>query len=65
MEQRDFTTILPTMTGPAAISFHKKRRAVLRASMTKLETKLTDFESDPDNPTVLEKARSLVDKPRK
>lgn len=44
------------------LAFHKKRRAVVRASVTKLSTKLTKLESDPDSPTLLQSATNLSDK---
>lgn len=37
----------------AELAFHKKRRAVVRASLTKLETKLADFELNLESPTLL------------
>ena len=45
-----------------SLAFHKKRRAVVRTSITKLETKLADLESVRDSPTLLENVRSLADK---
>ena len=51
------------MTDPAAlIAFHKKRRATVKASMTKLDTKLANLEADLASPTLLVNAQSLADK---
>ena len=44
------------------LTFHKKRRAVVRASLTKLSTKLTELEADTTNPTLLKAAKNLADK---
>ncbi len=41
---------------------HKKRRAVARASLTKLGTKLTELEANRDNPDNLRVAQSLATK---
>ena len=41
---------IPTMV--ESLAFHKKRRAVVRTSITKLETKLADLESVRDSPTL-------------
>ena len=41
---------------------HKKRRGVVRASLTKLRTKLMDLEGDTTIPTLMESARNLADK---
>ena len=46
----------------AELAYHKKRRAVVKASLTKLRTKLTDLEGDTSYPTVLESAKNLADK---
>ena len=44
------------------LGFHKKRRKVVRASLTKLSTKVTDLESNPSAPGVLESAQNLSKK---
>ena len=44
------------------LTFHKKRRSVVKASLTKLSTKLTELEADTTNPTLLEAAKNLADK---
>ena len=46
----------------AELAFHKKRRGVIKASLTKLKTKLTDLEGDTTIPTLMESARNLADK---
>ena len=46
----------------AELAFHEKRRGVVKASLTKLRTKLTDLEGDTTVPTPLESARNLADK---
>ena len=46
----------------AELAFHKKRRGVVRASLTKLRTKLIDLEGDTTIPTLMESARNLADK---
>ena len=46
----------------AELAFHKKRRGVVKASLTKLRTKLTDLEGDTTIPTLMESARNLADK---
>lgn len=46
----------------AELAFHKKRRAVVRASLTKLETKLADFELNLESPTLLPNTQSLSNK---
>ncbi len=38
------------------LTFHKKRRTVVRASLTKLGTKLTELEAHRESPTLLEAA---------
>ena len=45
----------------AELAFHKKR-GVVKASLTKLRTKLTDLEGDTTIPTLMESARNLADK---
>ena len=46
----------------AELAFHKKRRGIVKASLTKLRTKLTDLEGDTTIPTLMESARNLADK---
>ena len=45
-----------------ALVFHRKRRGVVRMSLTKLRTKLTDFEVDTTIPTLRESSKNLADK---
>ena len=45
----------------AELAFHEKRRGVVKASPTKLRTKLTDLEGDTTVPTPLESARNKLD----
>ena len=45
----------------AELAFHKKR-GIVRASLTKLRTKLMDLEGDTTIPTLMESARNLGDK---
>lgn len=42
------------------IDFHKKRRRVTRASLTKLSTKLTELEANTTDPDALRIGQSLV-----
>ncbi|XP_064396444.1 uncharacterized protein LOC135343372 [Halichondria panicea] len=44
------------------LAFHKKRRTVVRSSLTKLSTKLTELEANPHDPTLLESAKNLAEK---
>ncbi len=44
------------------LSFHRKRRGVARASLTKLATKVTELEGSTDNPDTLRVAQALVTK---
>jgi hypothetical protein len=44
------------------LNFHKKRRKVIRASLTKLGTKVTDLEGSRPIPGLLETAQSLSGK---
>ena len=44
------------------LPFHKRRRGVVRASLTKLGTKLTELEANPESPTLLESATNLAEK---
>lgn len=44
------------------VDFHKKRRRVTKASLTKLSTKLTELESDTANPDALRAAQGLASK---
>ena len=46
----------------AELAFHKKRRSVIRSSLTKLGTKLAELEGDTSSPAQSENARSLSDK---
>ena len=46
----------------AELAFHKKRRGVVRSSLTKLGTKLTELEADPSSSTLSENARNLTEK---
>ena len=46
----------------AELAFHKKRRAVVRASLTKLSTKLTELEANATSPTLSQSAKNLADK---
>ena len=50
------------MAEPDALAFHKKRRGVIRSSLTKLGTKLAELEADPTIPTLRESAKILADK---
>ena len=50
------------MTEAAATLFHRKRRAVVRGSITKLDTKLTELESHPSSPNIVENTRNLADR---
>jgi hypothetical protein len=43
-------------------AFHKKRRRVVRSSLTKLDSTLTKLEADSGNPVILESARNLAGK---
>jgi len=45
-----------------SLTFHKKRRAVIRCSLTKLSTRLTELEADTAGPALLENAKCLADK---
>ncbi len=45
------------------LTFHKKRRGVTRASLTKLATKVTELEASKDNPDTLRIAQGLATKP--
>ena len=45
-----------------ALTFHNKRRGVIRSFLTKVRTKLTDLEADTTISTLLESARNLADK---
>ncbi len=42
------------------LAFHKKRRTVVKSSLTKLSTKLTELEANPHDPTLLESAKNLA-----
>ncbi len=44
------------------LSFHKKRRGVTRASLTKLATKLIKLEGSTDNPDTIRIAQGLSSK---
>ena len=44
------------------VDANKKRRGVVRASLTKLRTKLMDLEGDTTIPTLMESARNLANK---
>ena len=44
------------------LGFHKRRSGVVRSSLTKLSTKLTELEADSGNPAILDSARNLVEK---
>ena len=44
------------------LAFHKKRRTVVRSSITRLETKLSDLESNLDSPILPENTHSLSDR---
>ena len=50
------------MTDARDINFHKKRRRVTKASLTKLSTKLTELEADTTNPDALRVAQGLASK---
>ena len=50
------------MTDVRNADFHKKRRRVTKASLTKLSTKLTELESDTANPDALRAAQGLASK---
>ena len=42
------------------LALHKKRRGIARASLTKLNTKLTELETSPGNPDSLSIAQGLA-----
>ena len=44
------------------VDFHKKRRRMIKASLTKLSTKLTELETDTTNPDALRAAQGLASK---
>lgn len=44
------------------LAFHKKRRTIVRSSLTKLSTNLTELEARPHDPTLLESAKNLAEK---
>ena len=44
------------------LAFYKKRRGVVRASLTKLGTKLAELEASTESPTLLESANTLAEK---
>ncbi len=44
------------------LAFHKKRRTIVRSSLTKLSTKLTELEARLHDPTLLESAKNLAEK---
>lgn len=44
------------------LAFHRKRRGVVKASLTKLGTKLTELEANKESPTLMESASGLADK---
>ena len=44
------------------LTFHKKRRGVSRASLTKLATKVTELEETKDNPDGVRIAQGLLTK---
>ena len=50
------------MTDVTNADFHKKRRRVTKASLTKLGTKVTELESDTANPDALRAAQGLASK---
>ena len=50
------------MTDVRGVDFHKKRRRVIKASLTKLSTKLTELETDTTNPDALRAAQGLASK---
>jgi len=50
------------MTDVRGVDFHKKRRRVTKASLTKLSTKLTELETDTTNPDALRAAQALASK---
>ena len=50
------------MWWPELLAFYKKRRGVVRASLTKLRTKLMDLKGDTTIPTLMESTRNLADK---
>ena len=50
------------MTDVRGVDFHKKRRRVTKASLTKLSTKLSELETDTTNPDALRAAQGLASK---
>ena len=51
------------MTDPTKdIDFHKRRRRVTKASLTKLGSKLTELEADTSGPDALRLAQNLASK---
>jgi len=50
------------MTNVRGVDFHKKRRRVTKASLTKLSTKFTELETDTMNPDTLRAAQALASK---
>ena len=50
------------MTDATNVNFHKKRRRVTKASLTKLSSKLTELEADTTNPDALRAAQGLASK---
>ena len=44
-----------------SLTFHKKRRAVIRCSLKKLSTRLTKLEADTAGPALLENVKSFTD----
>ena len=50
------------MTEARDVDFHKKRRRVTKASLTKLSTRITELEADTANPDALCVAQGLASK---
>ena len=56
------TTRVSNMTEARDIDFHKKRRRVTKASLTKLNTRIHELEADITNPNALRAAQGLASK---
>ena len=47
---------------PISIATHKKRRDIAQASLTRIQTKVTDLEGDSTQPSTAEAAKQLLSK---
>ena len=50
------------MADPSELSKLRRRRGVAKASITRIESRLTDLEGDPDRPNVRDSARQMLAK---